>query len=378
MDCFLSELLCYDISEKKFGELQRSLKEYQLLLAVLDESIDAFEKGELEKFDSLVGENACQIRAIRIAFIHSVNSINYKKLKLLISRSRNIINEILSGKKIATLMTDGISLKEVLESYQLDLPLNSDEVFALKSFLLTEMKEVVHAGNLMPSLARKSRCTPVKIKRFDSDISYTFTNRLASHVRQRLSVASVKFVRDIAIDLKDSELIRMVSDDFTILHNSLHCIPMFWTYKILLKSAKKRGIPLIIHIKFVEQKNDGYHVTNEEKLFFNPVETLNGIRYQEASPNEIDLQKAACVVQGVACTNSEWDKSNIVHSIIDTILAGAADHRQYPNPDVQISVNDPEFEQFKLMALDKGFSSENPTSFFIQHVYPIQVRTFFG
>jgi len=54
------------------------------------------------------------------------------------------------------------------------------------------------------------------------------------------------------------------------------------------------------------------------------------------------------------------------------ILAGAADHRQYPDPkkDAEIlALNDAEFTQHVALAQSKGFAETNPTTFFIQHVY---------
>ena len=59
-------------------------------------------------------------------------------------------------------------------------------------------------------------------------------------------------------------------------------------------------------------------------------------------------------------------------SITDVILAGAADHRQYPDPEQNALIEkmgDGEFETYKALAKLKGFSLDNPSTFFIQHVY---------
>ena len=55
------------------------------------------------------------------------------------------------------------------------------------------------------------------------------------------------------------------------------------------------------------------------------------------------------------------------------ILAGAADHRQYPDSeeDRRIEVlGDEEFESYRTLARSSGYALENPSIFFIQHVYP--------
>lgn len=61
---------------------------------------------------------------------------------------------------------------------------------------------------------------------------------------------------------------------------------------------------------------------------------------------------------------------------LDVILAGAADHRQYPNPeeDKRIeALEDEEFEGYRKMARANGYALENPSTFFIQHVYSTTV-----
>ncbi|MBS0620639.1 MAG: hypothetical protein JSS61_04170 [Verrucomicrobia bacterium] len=61
---------------------------------------------------------------------------------------------------------------------------------------------------------------------------------------------------------------------------------------------------------------------------------------------------------------------------LGAILAGAADHRQYPDPkeDRRIEeLEDGEFESYRKMARASGYALENPSTFFIQHVYPITV-----
>jgi len=61
---------------------------------------------------------------------------------------------------------------------------------------------------------------------------------------------------------------------------------------------------------------------------------------------------------------------------LGVILAGAADHRQYPDPkeDRRIEeLGDEEFESYRKMARANGYALENPSTFFIQHVYPMTV-----
>jgi hypothetical protein len=372
----LSELLYYNPSDKKYADLRKSLNEYQLLITALNEAISHYENGDLERFDCLVGENACQIRAIRLAFIATSKSIDVSTIRHSIIQIQETLNHLLSPSKINSLMLQGISFEEVLLTYKLDLSLSSDEQFLLKSFLLTEMKEVVFNDTYTPSLLRIEKSIPVNIKRYSPLVSYSFTNRLASKLRKLLSTSSVNFVREIASDLNDSTLKEMISEKFEFNHNSCPCIPMFWTYKTLLQEALNRNTPFVFHIKFIEKQDQGYKIHSEDYLFYRP--TSNG-SYSEFIPNDDDISKIACIIQGVACiekgaySKKKWKKTIEQHSIFDIVLAGAADHRQYPNADVKVHVDDCEFNEYKKKALQNGFSLDNPSTFFIQHVYTSKI-----
>jgi hypothetical protein len=372
----LSSLLYYDLSTIKHGKISKAFKEYRLLLNALIEAIDAFEEGDLEKFDSLVGENACQIRAIRVALIHTNNSLS-KNLKNRAIQVQEEISEILNN-KVKLLEHRKLSLKEIFEDLSCEIFLNEDDIFLLASYLLTEMKETFSSEFIISSLEMNEKGSPAKIKRFDSDISYSFGSKLTSHLRKNLSKSSVKFVQEIASHLQNPELSLMVSDEFSIEHNALTCTPMYWTYKTLINTAEIKQIPIIVNVKFTRKTSKGYIITSEKKLIFKPIRNLEGtLEYKKACLKNEDLKKAACVIEGFAnCVESHWDEKHLTVSVKDMILAGAADHRQYPNSKICPIVENSEHNYFKDLAKNKGFSKENPSTFFIQHVFPSQVNRF--
>src|SRR5271157_3898330 len=78
---FLHQLLPYDPATKIAKALFIGLKEYQMLLNAALEAIRYFQQGNLKKFDSLVGENACQIRAVRLALIATQRLVDDQKIQ---------------------------------------------------------------------------------------------------------------------------------------------------------------------------------------------------------------------------------------------------------------------------------------------------------
>lgn len=244
---FLSELLPYEPSLKTNGSLRAGFKEYKLLLAATQQAMSAVRNGDLEQFDAVVGENACQIRAVKIAMAFPKYLVAIESIQARIETAQEKIKKL--SQSLDVLMTSGISLQTLFEKEGLDIALTSDELFLVESFLLSTAK-TVKASKASSPLCRNDAADPKKLKQFEKDVSSNFTENLVRKARRLLSTASVEFVREQAESLNDDKLKRMCSKDFTITYNSWPCTPMFWTYKTLLLSAQKAGIPLVIWAKF--------------------------------------------------------------------------------------------------------------------------------
>ena len=367
---FLSQLVPYDLGDKRNGDLKKGLYEFQALLRASLEAFLAWQHGQLEKFDSLVGENACEIRAIWFTLLPKAQKSN---LNCHIESSISKIDDLLASKMIACLMSRGESLESLLKRESLDIALFSEEMFIIQSYLLAEMKIVKTSKNQIASIYRVEVAEPKNFLRF-GDVSLSYARNLLSRLRRSLAILSVQFVRQNAYLFNDPALIKMTDDAFTIEHNNLPCIPMFWTYKTVLQLAQNKNIPFVLHVKFLSKKEEGFSFIDEECLFFKT--TNHG--YIACQPSTLDLDKPACIVQGIAVidnwllTKAQWAHFIKKTGVIDVILAGAADHRQFPNASLDARIealNDQEFDTYRTFARKNGFSSQDPSTFFIQHVY---------
>lgn len=381
----LSCLFNYDISEKRNAFLAKSLEEYRFFVQLAENASFHFQKGDYERFDSLVGENACQIRAVKIAIIASNKLIDFASLDERLSKLRKKMEELLHPKKLAQLMSANISLKELIEKEELDILFSENEMFMIQAFVLNEAKEPQFKADLISFITRKDKSDPKQLLKFNPIISCSVTRSLVSKMRRCLAENSIEFVKQSAIVLNDTVLIEMTSDKYTVIHNNIPCIPMFWTYKVLLEMARLNSIPLIVHAKFLEKQENGYRLDHEEHLYFKPLVVNQQLAYVHMEPDESDLSKAAIIIEGVVCMDSltesqakrKWKEDFFRHSIVDIILAGAADHRQYPDPAIEIVTSDGEYASYKAVAKLNGFSLDNPSTFFINHVYSIQPERYF-
>lgn len=389
---YLSQLLPYEPINKKNKELIIAMKEYNMLVMATEQAIQALENNDLEKFDALVGENACQIRAVKIAMIacrylenSTLTKIQIDLTKIQIKYFFDSVDNLMKTQKLIQ-----TSLNDFLKKHEFDIALTSDEFFFIQSFLLSKTK-TLEASNDNTPLRRNDVANPKKLIKFSNDtVSRVFCEKLLKKLRQSLSKASVEFVREQAQLLKNEKLIKLCSENFTIYYNTCWpCVPMFWTYKTLLLSAQRERIPIVLYA-IIKAKDQESKIIEERILFFQrPQENQF---YEEMAPSENDLTKPAILVQGMIedvsdkfSSKEKWKEKIVNRNIINVILAGAADHRQYPdsNEDNRIEAlkNDEEFKseyenykEFKAIALNDGYAEQNPTTFFIQHVFPTVIR----
>jgi hypothetical protein len=375
----LHEILHYHPSERNNSQLKKSLLEYKFLVTALDQAIFHFEKGNLEKFDSLVGENACQIRAVKIAKLAGTE-LDFCEIKEQIIAISEKIDVLMEGELLSDIPCKEFSLEQVINHYDLDVDLSKDQMFLIQAFLLSEMKAPQDKDT--HSLLRIDKSSPTRLRAL-GEITSSFSFNLGRKLRRLLSEASVKFVKELAWNLGDVTLLDAVSDHNIYFHNDAWpCLPMFWTYEILLKTCLKEGIPLILKAKFLKPDGKNYQFLEEETLFFKSVKGSNNFSLVQPENTFLELKKPACVISGTVVVNDSqhckvrWKEKMLNYGILDAILAGAADHRQYPNPNRRIEIEDSKFRWYLEMAKTKGFSLNNPSMFFINHVFSSQVRNF--
>ena len=166
-------------------------------------------------------------------------------------------------------MAKGESLKAILEKEDIEFPLSESEILSRKSFSAFRDEGLkAYLAKQMSSLCIIATTDPKKIKRF-GEVSYNFADTLLSRLRRLVAFASVQFVRDQAFAHQDKNLMRMVNTQFTQYHNTWPCIPMFWVYKTLLRTAQEQEVPLVLHVKFLKKNADGYEVIGEDCIFSN-------------------------------------------------------------------------------------------------------------
>ncbi|MFA5250080.1 MAG: hypothetical protein WC371_01560 [Parachlamydiales bacterium] len=371
-NCFLSDLIPYNTLEKRAEvDFKTELNDYLTMLQLLEAAIDAQHGQFWEKFDAEVGENACQIRAFFLALVIAPKNafspnLQLAELKTTIAKIRSQVGPALSS--VNTLPTTS-SLHEFLKEHNLLIKLKAPQVFLLLCFILSETKLHLEKTD---KLFRLCKTVPKLLKSY-GNISTHFADKLIKKSRQKLSWLSVEFIQELALLAKDLELQEMVSEKYILRHNQCFCLPIFWSCKTILRLALVHKIPFVLHVKIQEKNLDGIQTLDEGYAFFKTAETC--VDFKAA-----DLNQAAVVIQGIAVNTSFknktlWKEQIQKYSLSEILLAGAADHKQYPDStqDQRItSLNNLEHKFYQNFARQTGFALDNPSLFFIQHIYTIK------
>jgi hypothetical protein len=352
----LSSLLPYDPASKLQNRLIPSLQEYLVLLTATEEAMQSLQEGMLSAFDPLVGENACQIRAVKLALAISHCSFDVERLLNAISNAKNRIEKLLQ--------TDlsHPNFQELITQEGLEIPLLPEEHFLIISYILTKTK-VDRTEDLKP-LVMNEKTDYKKIKDFGS-VGSLFAKLLVNSLRKKLASNSVKFTQS----LSEENL-----DQWIQSHNNLNCLPCFLTTKTVIDHAVKNNIPILL-IADQKAKDHDYKTIDQIKLYFKPSDQ----RYKIVSKEELDLEKPALILHGSTCrekaklpNRGEWISELSNFCPRDLLLAYAAAHRQYPDESFDILFireEIEEFEYYRSKAEEWGCSLNNPSLFFLAHAY---------
>lgn len=258
---FLSNLLPYDPKVKTQDRLRHGLNEYQLILLATEQAMHHAQNKNIAAFDCLVGENSCQIRALKTAFIFTNFHI---QVKFILERINSIKADlILLTPTIPHLQRHGASLQDILDD--LDLELCENALYLVKTYLLAQVKML--RVNCENSMIKQEYTDEKQIQKM-GNVGITFAENITKKLRQNLAQESVAFVQGFADTLfLPDPMIEAISDKYVIMHNKLPCLPSYWSLMLVFMYAIKSDIPLIIRARQVD-KDQGNKIISETTLYY--------------------------------------------------------------------------------------------------------------
>jgi hypothetical protein len=373
---YLSQLLPYDPIVKIDDRLEAGLIEFLLLLTASEETMIHLQNGTLKYFDPLVGENFCQIRAVKLALTIQNSIFDTKKLLDSIIHSKSKIEHAISN--LSKINKRKVSLNHLLENEGCDISINEAEYYLISSYILTKTK-VLRSSDVSKPLVKNDITDSKKIKEL-GNVGSLFAKNFVTHLRRQLSSSSVKFVQRLSENLSpENPTVKMVSQEFLADHNGLHCIPCYWSTRIALQQAQHHCIPIVMHVQ-QKAKDHDYKIVDKTTILFEV--TPDG--YQVSSHSHLDPESPALILLGTTCRNlkdlpdrESWIKELLEYCPVELVSAYAAAHRQYPDESKDLlfcEIQDRDYNYHKMKANEWGCSIENPSLFFLAHAYCDKIK----
>lgn len=379
---------------------QQKLDFLHLLNKVTNFSIMALEiflKGNLVSFDAQVGENLCQIRAYRI--LHLARKwLNKSTLKQEFK------------KKIEHLIKYRNHLQKVVEEWEQTLKLsktfnknldsleNISDFFARQnlSFELDEELIFIIVCNFLTQFNIKDNNIPVAINipQIASEfvISKYRAKRLSHRYQQLICKSGCDFIMQIANELSEdygySEILPCL---YKIADEDRAVLPCHIVSEIIFNHATLEKMPVLLKVnRFCSN-----HTTHYDTILFN----LLGKREDETQfshiPCELNSTEYCMVVSGEThdiADDAPEPVKNYIHRLLSEtplklILANTAIHPQYSGKRLEALQDNPfrdmlsdskqafvskrakELVLMQQFAFNSGCSRQNPTTFFLKHVY---------
>lgn len=364
----LSSLLPYDPAVKVGPRLLDGLKEYRLLLVAAQRSFEAYGRGELRQFDPLVGENACQIRAVKVALVAMERVIKPGERLREIGKALAKLGE-LEGSS-AMWVAGKRSLRDFLEN-GLEVQFTHDELYLIQCYVLSLVK-TINPFDEVNTLVINASTDTKKIKEI-SPVGSAFAHMIVRHLRVRLAQNSALFVQELALELGHELPKQLVIEHLSALQ-CLPCLPYYWMTRILIKQVIDAKIPIVMHAEKKAQDLN-FQVIEKTTLYFQATES----GYKRVPLEALDLEMPAVILLGATCRDlkefpehDRWITELSEYCPTDLILAHAAAHRQYPDVSKENLLRDFEVENYdyhRAKSLDWGCALKNPSRYFLIHVF---------
>ncbi|MCB1117727.1 MAG: hypothetical protein KDK50_04000 [Chlamydiia bacterium] len=374
---FLSSLLPDDPRLKIKSRLHNGVAEYRFLISAAEQTMMHLQENHFDFFDPLVGENACQIRALKNAIIFSKDLVDTKDFLNNIAAIKKKMDGLIP--KMSGLAKNSISLQDLIDD-GLEIEMSDDILYLISSYILTVAKVIsqsVGAAHLVSEHTDNKKIQEIW------PCSSRFATRLIKALRQSLSRSSVAYVQSIVRTLAVPDpIIESVSDQYVIDYNHLQCLPCYWVTAPLLLQALDKRIPFIIIARQIALDRGG-KCLKETAFYLKP--TLNG--YKSALFEEFDPNTPAMLMIGDTRRDIQdlpdlatWREELLEIGLLDLVFAHAASHRQYPGglSDSIPKTSDMGYKYYQNKAQEWGCTIDNPSLLLIHHAYCDTVQNVHG
>jgi hypothetical protein len=319
---------------------------------ILEHTIESFEKGALFKLDSLLGDQACQIRAAFTACLY---------------------NEYKSSQTMQQQFKD---LKEKIQKQE-PCVVPKSLVRLAQAFMLTETKKFKDSKRLCDCCETSVKCfreeTEEKklITSYFTGCSNGFLKNIVSKAKKDLAEAGISFFRQKARSISSEMMQEMMSEGNVKTIQGRKELPCVYTLKMMLEIAANENIPVLVKVK-----KTAHHVEESPDTPFD-VEL-----FSRALPSKPKDDTCVIVIEGMRKEVGNRAREDYISrlsslSLLTLCELNAAQHSQYSDKTgidgVPLLKDFPEekerLEKLKNEAKQLGCSDSNMDLFCITHIF---------
>jgi hypothetical protein len=360
---------------KQPSELKKNCEQYKCLVKLVMAALEKLKTQELQYFDPLVGENACEIRAVMFADLAQNASIA-QNITTHLLELKNKIEKLEAFTKVIPLQK--MSFAKMLENQGCEVTLPKIFVAATLAHVLT----VTKVSRIEFVLNKSESCLEMRVRektKFNltipgENVEEAFAKKIDKTARKILSQYSVEYVQAVAKELPLNEKIEDQRKCIATAHqdgNGRLTIPCFAYMDLLLRHSLLRRIPILLKVSsvdpqslkpgkaisfFYEVKNAAYELSNEATLINFPQQAIIVIEGFSMGAEYLDNQTLKQKLQAIP--------------LKEIVLCNEAAHPQYAGDkhDTERPSNK-RCEKYKEIAQKKGLCKKNALLCYMDHVH---------
>lgn len=349
-------------------ELSIALQKYLDLIRLAEEALGKFKQRELKYFNPLVGENACQIRALLLSEILNKQDIDeiianiQKGLEAHKNHLQTLLRTIPNKQEL-------MSFRKFLQEHHELFYIPEELVTIISSFILTDTKDVYYQPNEQGIPVFVERL-PVEKLMMRRNLTKKYAADLIKTAQRKLAEVSVIYIQRLALRrLSNKQEKASAALAFSLVKTDTlqrNRVPFFPTMRLLLTEIHHNRIPLVLKIKqFIAGQKE--HYGKSTLIFCNQGQGRLTLLTKPAH-----LFKKGAVSFEVGSVTKQRQSIEILKNQIlktqieDYILSAAADHPHFECQDSELA--NTSIEEYRQKALELGACHANPRVFMVLHV----------
>ena len=320
-------------------------------------ALQHYSEKNFSEFDALVGDAACQVRAIMVA--------TFAQKEEIMEQSRKDLEKVGSCLK---------AIEEKSANHTCSCVLAKESILLTKMHILKTTRSIHkielkcgHCDTQIPTF--KERIEPKLIIPLYK--TKTKSQKVVDSCSQSLSQFGIAFLQEEAKSASSEVTQKMISQENVLVLNQRQEIPCFYSIQAIMDIAQKKHIPLLIKVKKLE------HAL--EKSHDDPFDT---VILQKNETKEAKTDDPLIVIEGMRISDEapESYKTKLLgHNIVHLIHCNAAQHAQYTGnkglesvPLMQKELFLEEKTRIETLANEAkilGCSDKNRSLFCITHIF---------